>query len=415
LPDPGHILYVGAVLPKCSETFVFRELLALRETGLRVSAATLRPPEYDLGDPRLDALADEAVPVYGAGPARLVGDALRALCQSPGRALAALAMAARDTAIGGSYWRERVKVPAQVVAGLALAARVRRRAVTHLHAHMAHAPASVAMYAARALGVPFSFTGHAADLFRDRALLAEKLRRAAFVACISLWHRRWYQEQCPRPDTDYPLVRCGVDPTAYTPASPQPPGTPLRLIAIGRLVPKKGFDILLRALPALADLNLHLRLVGEGPEAARLAALVRELALESRVHLAGRANPGDVPALLQQADLFVLPCRTDAGGDRDGIPVVLMEAMAARVGVISGDLPTLRELVEHDVTGLLVPPDDPDALAAAIRRLAGDPALRHRLQLAAHTRIEKEFSLRANAASIRFAFEQVREKETNGG
>lgn len=416
MSDDAHILYVGSVLPKRSETFVFRELLGLRAAGVRVTAASLHRPDRGLGDPQLDALAAEAVPVYGGGMGRLAVDALRQVCRSPALAAATLGLAARDAvAARATASRERVKLPVQAMAGLALAARVQGRGITHIHAHMAHAPATVAMYAARALGVPFSFTGHAVDLFRDQALLAEKLRRAAFVACISRWHRQWYQEQWRRPEAEYPIVRCGVDVGAFHPTARADSGGPFRLLALGRLVPKKGFDVLLRALPSLGDLDVRVCIAGEGPEHERLAALIWDLAVDGRVALAGSVNPGEVPALLEAADAFVLPCRTDAQGDRDGIPVVLMEAMAAGVCVVSGDLPTLRELVEHDVTGLLVPPDDAPALAAALRRLISDPLLRGRLRAGGRERVEKEFSLVANVASIRLAFERVRVKEASSG
>ncbi len=392
------LLHLSAQLPKRSETFVYRELFGLRAAGLRVHAATLHPPENDLGEARLDALAAEAIPVYGRGMAALVRDALRELMAHPLRGLGTMARAkldaltARDLTLAGRF-----KVPAQAFAALALARRVRSLGITHLHAHFAHAPATVAMYAARQLGIPFSFTGHAVDLFRDRALLLPKLRRAAFVSCISAWHRGFYRSLVPRPERDYPVIRCGVDLAEFAPVE-HPSGDPPMIFGVGRLVPKKGFDVLVRAASLLAARGLAFSMViaGDGPEREGLEALRRERALEACIQLPGAWSNARVREQLKCTDLFVLPCQVSADGDRDGIPVVLMEAMASRVCVVSGDLPTIRELVRDGDTGVMVPPGDADALAEAIAGLLADPARRGTFAEAGRAWVADEFSLEVN-------------------
>jgi len=397
------ILYVGATLPARSETFVYNELLALGARGVRVHAASVRTPEQHLGEQRLDILAARAVPIYGAGPARLLADALMEALTHPLRAAGVLAWLIADELRGRPLPpMRRLKLISQAIGALALARRVRPLGIGHIHAHMAHVPTTIAMYAARQLGIPFSFTGHANDLFRQQTLLREKLQRAAFVACISHWHRAFYRTFVVLPDQQLPIVRCGVelpDPAGDGEHADKTTSAP-RIIAVGRLVPKKGFDLLVTALDRLRDLPWQCEIIGSGPEEQRLNDQIRTLRLTDRITLLGAAPHARVRQLVAQADLFVLPCRVDPAGDRDGIPVVLMEAMAAGVPVVSGDLPAIRELVHDQENGVLVAPEDTDALVAAIRRLLTDPSLRREWGQAARAWVEQEFSLAGNVERL---------------
>jgi colanic acid/amylovoran biosynthesis glycosyltransferase len=408
MPQPSPILFIAPWLPKLSETFVYRELFGLRDSGVSVLGASVHAPELVWDEPRLQALAREVVPIYGPGPLRLLLDAALETLGHPVSALrtgrTALGDAARAGDISGLG---RVKVLWQALAGLALARRLRGRGgVGHIHAHMAHVATTIAMYAAGQLGVGFSFTGHAADIFRDRSLLTEKLRRAAFVSCISRWHRDFYRQIVDRPDQEYPVIRCGVDVSEFAPPrdiSFEVSSGPPLILAVGRLVPKKGFDLLLRAVADVRGQGLALscRILGDGPERENLHKLAADLDLGDVVTFLGsRPNP-EVREHLHQAAVFVLPCRTDASGDKDGIPVVLMEAMACGVCAISGDLPTIRELMEHRKSGLLVPPDDVPALANCVADLLADPNLRKTIAARGRLRIQEEFALDVNVGRLR--------------
>ena len=391
-----HLLYVGAQLPKRSETFVYREVLGLRDRGVAVSVASVHPPEAELGDPRLDGLARDAVPVYGRGVRGKLAvsvDAFRAAWFRPPNGLLETPPV---------YWP---KYLLQSEAGYALAHRVRGRGITHVHAHMAHVPATVAMSCAAALGVPFSFTGHAADLFRDRSALRVKLQRAAFVSCISHWHRGFYREVLPDlTDAQLPVVRCGVDLADFAPvdlvAAP-------KLLAVGRLVAKKGFDLLIRALATLPA-ETTLTLVGDGPEGPALRALADELGVTGRIDFAGALPNDAVRDRMAEAAIFVLPCREAADGDRDGIPVVLMEAMARGVCVVSGDLETIRELVADNQGGVMVRPGAVDDLADALAGLLADPDRRARLAAGGRDRVTEEFALAVNLDRLQRAFAAAR-------
>lgn len=406
--EPAAILYLAGCLPTRSETFVYREVFALRELGVRVRTASVHAPARALDDGPLEALAAETLAIYPRGVAGILADAAAELAARPARTAGTIARAVRDaiTADDARGFR-RAKVLWQALAALSLARRVRPDRIAHVHAHMAHVPATIAMYAARQLGIGFSFTGHANDLFPNRSLLHPKLARAAWVHCISRWHRDFYRSIVPRPDEDYPVVRCGVDTRLHTP--PPPSDRPeLAVLAVGRLVEKKGFDVLIEAAGDLARAGgppVRVRIAGGGEEEARLRRLVDSLPPGASVELLGDTPNDRVMELMGEADLFVIPCRVAASGDRDGIPVVLMEAMARGRCVVSGDLETIRELVRDGETGVMVPPGDRRALARTLDALARDRDRVETLGRAGRRWVEEEFDLTANAERIIDAME----------
>lgn len=390
-PPMTAILYVAARLPTLSETFVYRELLGLRARGHEVIGASVHRP-LPAEDPLLREIARTAFVVYAPATALALPVAL---LRHPLLAAGAVADAFRADHPSLS---SRLKHIAQAAFGIATAWRLRGRGIGAVHAHMANVPAMIALYIARALGVPFSFTGHAADLFVQRAALSFKLREASFVSCISHWHRGFYRSITALDERRLPVVRCAVAITAAVAVERQ------EIVTVARLVAKKGIDLLIEAFHAARPAGWRLRILGDGPERARLEALVAALGLGDDVAFDGARPHAECLAAISTAGLFVLPCRTASNDDRDGIPVVLMEAMAAGRAVIAGDLPTIRELVSDGETGLLAPPDDAAALATLIARLTADPVARRRLGLAARAFVAEEFSDAVNLARLEAAF-----------
>ena len=395
-PSTAAIQYVGARLPALSETFVYRELLGLRARGRTVIAASVHRPADFPGDPVLASLAGEVVVAYER---RTVVALPVAMLRSP-RAFA--------TAFGDAMRADhpsavsRAKHLFQAAMGLTLGWRMRRRGIVHVHAHLANVPTMVALYAARALGARFSFTGHAADLFVERAALAFKLREAAFVACISHWHAAFYDGVTPLPAARRPVIRCSVAMPAVVREESR------EIVVVARLVAKKGIDMLVEAFVAATLDGWTLRVLGDGPEREALTDLAAARGVADRVVFEGAQPHAACLAALAGAGMVVLPCRTAANHDRDGIPVVLMEAMAAGRGVIAGDLPTIRELIDDGETGLLAPPDDVPALTALIRRLAADSALRRRLGTAARAAVAVEFADDVNLDRLEAALDAAR-------
>ncbi|HEX7897790.1 MAG TPA: glycosyltransferase family 4 protein [Planctomycetota bacterium] len=388
--------------PASSETFVYRDVRGLRRAGLDVVVVALRGNPDRVDDPDGPIQPAELVVYDGAGLAAAAAE----LLARPMRSLLTLGRALADMIAPGEPVdaADRAKLPIQALYALGLARRLRARGVERLHAHFAHAPATVGLYAAEHLRIPFSFTGHANDLFLRRSLLARKLRRAAFVACISEWHRELYASVAPAEKSRRPVVRCGVDTRAWAPPRDRAAGS---LLFVGRLVEKKGLDTLLRALARPGASRLRLRVVGDGPMRDAWTALALETGVAARVEWLGARGNADVRRELRRAEALVLPCRTDRAGDRDGIPVVLMEAMACGVPVVAGDLPAIRELVEDGVTGRLVAGGDVDALARALADLAADPEERERLARGGRARVEAEFSMEANAARLAKALREA--------
>ena len=394
------IAVISATYPARSETFVYREVHGLREHGWRVVTVGLREP----GEPAEALLgADEppSISVYGRATARTITAAARELVFNPVRSLHTLAAAAGDalTWRPGETARRRVLILPQAIAAIGLAARLRDAGVAFIHCHFAHAPSTIGMYAAMQIQVPFSFVGHANDLYQRRVLLEPKLRRAAFVSCISTFHRAMYGQLVDRDAAAYPVIRCGVDTEQFQAKRLEAGSEPGRnLLTISRLVEKKGIDTLIRAFAQLraGDPSWQLTIAGTGPDEQRLRELAQQLGCDQAIQWSGAVDTNQVQRMMSDADVFVLPCRQDRNGDRDGIPVVLMEAMARGLPVISGDIDSIRDLVRDGHTGLLVPGGDAPTLAGTIDRLCGDQKLRSRLAANARRHVVAEFSQATN-------------------
>ena len=404
----GSVLYMSGTVPKRSETFVYREILALRKLGIDIQTASVHASEHGLDDGVLEDIANTTTQIYAWGAVSIMCGNVFELLRHPVRTCCTMARCKLDAFFSSDVSLARKpKVIWQGMAGIALARRVRKSGVVHIHSHMAHVPTTIAMYAAKQLGITFSFTGHANDLFPNRTLLKEKLQRALFTNCISEWHRAFYQEIVSKPDADYPVVRCGVDTAAYQ-TTPAPRTEQLQVLSVGRLVEKKGFDVLIAAAGQIAErggVPMRVVIAGDGPDEDKLRPMVNALHPMAEVQMLGDTDNDQVMELMSTVDVFALPCRIATSGDRDGIPVVLMEAMARGRCVISGDLETIRELVQDGVSGVMIPPGDQAALEEVLVELANNRDRVDELGAAARKRIEDEFDLTLNAQRIKEALE----------
>jgi glycosyltransferase involved in cell wall biosynthesis len=272
---------------------------------------------------------------------------------------------------------------AQIVAD-----RLRGTGVTGVHGYFAHAPAEVAALAARHLDVPYGFSVHAKDARKlDKDVLAERVRGAAcVVACNDD-----VAGELPGHAGNVHLIPHGVDLLRFGSAQPSDDGL-LRLLAVGRLVEKKGFDILIDAAARLT-VPFELRIVGDGPLRARLADRIAHAGLTGRIELVGSRTHDQLPAEYAAADLVVVPSVIDREGDRDGLPNVVLEAMASMRPVVASDVASLGSAVIDGETGLLVPPRDPIALAYALDALGRRSAIRQRLGDNGRARAERDYEL----------------------
>ncbi len=394
---PPQVLYVLKRFPRLSETFVLNEILGLEAAGVRVLVDVLLPAEDAPTHPELAQVRAEVRQVPRA--VRLLDrPALRAhvaeAVRHP-RRWAVLALRARRS----GTWRRFVQ------AGL-VAARIRSEHVSHVHAHFATAACEVASTAARLVGVTCSVTAHAKDIYHqdNAAQLVRRLAGTDTVVTVSA-HNVAHLRAVLADDgcaTEVRHIPNGVR-LSTVPADPAAHST---LLCVARLVPKKGVDLLVEAAALLLARHpgLRVEIIGDGPLRAELAALIQRLGVGSRVLLLGPATSAQVSSAMERSRAVVLPCRVGPDGDRDGMPTVLVEALARGVPVVSTDIVGIAELVVDGETGLLVRPEDPAALAEALERVLADPALAARLGLAGRRLVGERFRPESSTAALVSAF-----------
>ena len=266
--------------------------------------------------------------------------------------------------------------------------------VSLIHSQWIHSCGTVGMYGAWLLGVPFSFTGHAVDLFRDRVALKDKIRRAIFIVCISEFHRQFYLENGAKPEQLY-IVYCGIDTSAFA-FQHRPRKAKFRILSVGRLVEKKGFADLILACRLLVDkgYKIECEIGGDGPLEAPLNDLIQSHGLEEHVLLPGRPiQQEDLPAFLASGDAFAQPCVWSSDNDVDGTPRTLMEAMASGIPSVSTNLAGIPDIIKDGKSGLLVNPGDTNQLANALQRLMDDEEFAERLAIGGRNAIIENFRL----------------------
>ncbi len=397
MPAPsagGRTAIVVKGYPRLSETFIAQEILGLQQRGQRQLIVSLRHPT-DRKVHAINRLITAAVlylPEYLHDEPRRVVRAWRWARRQPGYG-AARAAFLQDLKRDRS--RNRVRRFGQAL----VLAHELPGDVDWLHSHYLHTPASVTRYAAMILGMSWSFSAHAKDIWTSEAAeLAVKLASAAWgVTCTGV-NARYLAELAPNPER-VELIYHGLDFSRFPKPVDRPdrdgrdPAEPVRLLAVGRAVAKKGFDLLLAALASLPP-DIHWRLVhiGGGELGENLKTQAAEAGLSDRIDWRGAQDQDAVIAAYLDSDLFVLPARIAASGDRDGLPNVLMEAQATGLACLSTRISAIPELITDGETGRLVDPDDMPALAAALVELIGDLAERQRLGAAGAAHVRREFA-----------------------
>lgn len=384
-------------IPALSATFVYNEILALQERGYEVIPISVHLPASMALESRVEALRVSTHYLYGKGLANFILAAFSQLFTSPLNFFRTIGIALHDASIVGlSSWTG-LGLLYRFLAACRVACILREKNCRHLHAHFAHVPTDIAMYAASLVGIPFSFTSHANDLFERGYLLTEKITRSAFAVTISEFNRDFMVAKGGQRSKIH-IVRCGVDSTQFSPAPPRPVSPPYLIGTIGRMVEKKGFDTLLYAATLLQKRGVDFRftIAGGGPLENELRATADKLGLCGIIDFPGPMANEQVLPWLRTLDLFVLPCQQDGKGDMDGIPVVLMEAMASGIPVVSTSISGLPELIAHGYEGLLVEPRSPGALVAAITNLLSNNELRTSFSKNARIKVMNEFDVEVN-------------------
>ncbi len=380
--------------PSLSETFILREIEALRTAGFDLRLYALRDRRNSMVHEQARKWLPEVrylSPAAGASRHRLPRGG------AGGRRLAALLVR-----IGLRFPAPALRMARHLPEIAALARAVTGENIGYLHAHFATLPTEIVWAVSRCSGIPFGFSTHAHDLFtQSPAWLRYKTEQATLVTACTETHARFLRSLVPphvQPRIERFYHGTNPPPADSPPRIPQPG----RILAVGRLVPKKSFDTLIAACAILSQrgLDTSCEIVGDGPEKQRLSRQIRSLGLEQRVRLRDAVPQETMPEYYRRAMLMAVTTRIMPDGDRDGIPNVLLEAMGWGIPVIAGDTPSIREVVRHQVNGSLVKTGDPAGLANEMERLLTDSGLRRKLGAQAASTVRARFDARDHAAEL---------------
>jgi len=388
------IAYLTNYFPSLTETFIYREVVELKRRGFDIVTYSLRKPS-------ITEVSAEALGLYESTyyllPARIPAVVRSHLGYVGTRPLTYAAAAFKMITGTHKHWRDRVRSLMHFGEGVAIASKIRNDHVVHIHAHYASQAASVARAVHLLTGIPYSFTGHAHDIWHDRLLLPEKLREARFVVTCS---EAGKEALCNSPpDGLHPQVHVvyhGIDVDEFP--WHENPGTREKnlILSFGRFTGEKGFPDLIRACAIMKAWGFPFRctIVGEGEERETLRDLVASLHLSHEVNLAGAVPQERIREFYRRAWIFALPCVDTPDGNRDGIPNVLMEAMAMGVPVITTGNSGQPELIEDRKHGFMVAAHAPEELARTIMSVCHDGQLHRATAKEARKRIEQMFDSR---------------------
>ncbi len=396
-----RIAYVLKMYPRFSETFIVNEILELERQGVEVRVyALMRPNDgrfhASLARVRAQVVYVPEFPLSQAGA--LWGPHRAAFGRGRGAYLATLKHAATRGHAGA--------LKRFLQAGF-IADHIARHPVDALHAHFASSATRVANYVARLTGVPYSFTAHAKDIFHEEVnpdTLRDKIKAARFVVTVSDFNRDYLRDLMGQVPSDVRRLYNGIDLGLFTESAAQ--RDPRLILGVGRLVEKKGFGDLILACKVLAIRGIDFRceIIGQGPLEATLRAQIEQLGLTDRVTLIGPRPQDEVLQAYRRAAIFALPCIIGADGNRDGLPTVLLEAMATGAACVSTDVTGVPEIITHEADGLVVPQNNPNALADALERLLAEPDLRTRFAAAGRAKVERVFDVRQSVGTLRAWF-----------
>lgn len=397
----AQIAYVVWTFPVLSQTFVIEELLAVEELGWRPTVvARSRPDEEAPENPRAAGLLGRTTWLDGGTRRSQAATVLRVTARHPWRAARCAAVAVRSA----SRWSVR-----NLWWGALLGALAERQHWSLLHVHFADDAGDIAFFASTLVGVPYVLTVHAVDIYVGR-FLCRKLRSAESIVTVCRYNVEQIGLRCPGTSLDSTLIKyAGVDIERFRRSRAHPAGPGREILAVGRLVEKKGFGVLIEAVAELvaAGRDVHCLIVGGGPLRSDLVERVARHGLAGVVEIRGPASPDDLLALYEEADLLAAPCTVASWSDRDSMPVVIKEAMAMELPVVASNDFGIPELVEPG-TGVLVERDDASALAEGLAQvLDAPPEVRAAMGRAGRRVVEERFQERDGAKLLTAHWERL--------
>ena len=397
-----RVMYLASEIPALSATFVYKEILRFEKIICPVEVVSIRQPESPADVEIQERFENRVTFLYESSLGKRLLSVMKMLFRRPLNFLKATQSFFFDLMSVGVITRNALGLGFRFTHAALLGLEMERRKVDHLHVHFAHVPADIAMYASLMTSIPFSVTGHANDIFERGWLLKQKVKRAKFFSTISEFNKRALEAKgCDSSNIE--IVRCGIDQDDFEYHAPVvKENEVIRIGSLGRLVPKKGFQTLIEACELLEanSKGFVLEIGGDGPLMEELQSQVGQSDIAARVRFLGAMVHSDVSSWMRSLDIFALACCEDKNGDVDGIPVVLMEAMALGIPVVTTAISGLPELVVDESTGLISEQRDAKGLFQNLVRLSQDNNLRRQLSANAVEHIEEEFSLQANVAKL---------------
>jgi colanic acid/amylovoran biosynthesis glycosyltransferase len=395
----GKVAYIMSRFPHLPETFILREMIEMENLGWEICLYPLVLQEQSVTHPAVKKFEQRAHSLpFISGP--ILSANLSALFHHPGLYFRLLGTIIKENSSSAKFLVRALAVFPKCVL---MARMMQKEGIQHIHAHYATHPALAAWIINQLTSIPYSVTAHAHDIYVEKPMLGTKLRNSAFVVAISEFNKKYlidYLGEWIR--SKIHVIHCGVQLEDYENRSENPSDKIFQILNIGSLQPYKGQKYLIYACAKLIQdgIPIHCSIIGGGELFTELSAQINLLGLESTVELMGARTQDEIAKLLPKADCYVQPSIVTANGKMEGIPVSLMEAMACSVPVIATSISGVPELVQDQVTGLLVPPDNVDALVLAIKSIYKDTLSRKRMTKRGRELVKQQFSLSKNVIEL---------------
>jgi colanic acid/amylovoran biosynthesis glycosyltransferase len=408
MSEKMKIVYILTRFPKHTETFILAELYWLKKSGVDINIFSLLGPQPSTEHQQEKELMKYVHYSPSILSTKLIFSQFYFIFRAAPRYISALVKT-----IWCTYREPKTLLRMLLVFPLSVyfARQMEELEIDHIHAHFVWLNGLSAMIISTLIDKTFSLHPHAFGLFgRDQINVRRQLERASKIITISEYHRNYIAAMSTKINKDdIEVVHCGVDTDQFKPATYSPSDKPVHFLSIGRLIEKKGFSYLIDACAILAekDYKFQCSIVGFGSLQELLQAQIDQHNLSDKVTLLGKKNHVEIPDLFRKSDIFVLPCVVSKNGDRDGIPVVLMEAMAMKIPVITTPVTGIPDLVHTEENGLLVPEKDVSALAKALERLIIDETLRQALGEKGRTTVMDEFNISTTTAKLLSVFKTL--------
>ena len=402
-PENGKVklkvAYTMSRFPKLTETFILYEVLALEKMGVQVELFPLIHEKQPVKHPEAVRMEKRAH-FHPFVSMKILAANFYYMLHKPRKYFGALVEVLTATIGSLNFF---VGVIGIFPKCARMAFEMERAGIHHLHAHFANHPAAAALIIHRLTGIPYSFTAHGSDLHVDRTMLAKKILNSAFAITISNFNKNVMIEECGESVRNkVQVVHCGVDVEQFKPNSKMAINRPFQILCVASFEEVKGHQFLVAACKILEERGVDFRchFVGYGPLRKRVIQQVEDLGLTERFIIHAARPRLEIIKMLSESDVKVLPSVPTKQGKREGIPVVLMEAMASGLPVVSSRLSGIPELVEEGVSGILVEPRDVNGLVEALLNLHRDSELRQRMGAAGRAKVLREFNLEKNAEQL---------------